>query len=803
MPTIRLQQTNFISGEIDPLLIGRTDLPQYKSGLLRAKDVIIRPQGDIQRRSGSIYVDELDLTYNTSDDSDGYKCRFVPFEFDTDNQYMLLFEEAVIRVYKNKTLQTTVAHPYAVDDLPDLYTAQALDTLILTHEDFLPRRLIRNSDVSWTLETLTLENIPRYAFEIDHHEPTFTITPSAVDGNITISASSVTTDTGTAQAGSSSTITLKAASSFTADDQPNGMFIEITAGTGAGQTRHIEDYVASTKVATVYPDWDTAPDATSSYSITAFKEAAIGEYAEVKNGFGRARYVEFVSSTQMKAVVEVPFFDTSAIVAGDWTSEHGWEETWSSTRGWPRTCAFHEGRLYFGGSKTRPNTVWGSRVGDFFDFYQGSGLDDEAVEATINTERFNKIINLVSASDLQIFTTGGEFVVRPSTGDVLTPTNFQVRPQSRYGSEPGVRTVDVNGTTVFVQRGGTSVMAFQYSDGVGQYQTQPLSVLFSHLLATPKHLAIKRSQRSDETDTLYIINQENPLREFYSGETNCTVLSLQPTQNVYAASTFSIGNYSVGVIGDDVYFMEYGTYTVGLTTTNKYIVGVFDRGFLVDLGEEHSVSPSDTYFPTMNDYIADRNGLAYRKYKSSLQNLDERYGPLPQAATRYEASDDPATVTIPKEGLGLDSGVASQTIHVGLSFFAEIRFLPLEPAGEQGSFQFSKKRLSEVSILGGACGPFEFRLHQGGVSSSSLRYLFAGNVGPDGLPYYAPSAGAFQNLNYSLLTNYSADTGTLIKAQGMLGYQNSSNDAVLILEEAEPPLGINIKLVEFKLTVGS
>ena len=34
--------------------------------------------------------------------------------------------------------------------------------------------------------------------------------------------------------------------------------------------------------------------------------------------------------------------------------------------GYPRTVTFHQGRLYFGGSKSRPSTIWGSKVGLFF-----------------------------------------------------------------------------------------------------------------------------------------------------------------------------------------------------------------------------------------------------------------------------------------------------------------------------------------------------------------------------------------------------------------------------------------------------
>ena len=76
-----------------------------------------------------------------------------------------------------------------------------------------------------------------------------------------------------------------------------------------------------------------------------------------------------------------------------------------------RSAAFHEGRLYFGGSKSRPNTIWGSGVINYFDFNAGTGLDDESVEATINTNQLNTIVNLFSGNDFRIFTTGGEFVI--------------------------------------------------------------------------------------------------------------------------------------------------------------------------------------------------------------------------------------------------------------------------------------------------------------------------------------------------------------------------------------------------------
>lgn len=75
-------------------------------------------------------------------------------------------------------------------------------------------------------------------------------------------------ESGTAQAGGATTITL-AADESAVDDAYNGKQIEITGGTGSGQVRIISDYVGSTKVATVSAAWDTNPDATSTYEIFA------------------------------------------------------------------------------------------------------------------------------------------------------------------------------------------------------------------------------------------------------------------------------------------------------------------------------------------------------------------------------------------------------------------------------------------------------------------------------------------------------------------------------------------------------
>jgi hypothetical protein len=654
-------QTNFSVGELDPLLRARTDLQQYQNALEKATNVIVQPQGGIRRRDGLEFITDFGSSFTNF--------KLIPFEFSVTDSYLLVFVVGRIYVYKDGVQQTDIngsgndylaAASITSDILDDLQYTQAVDTLILCHEDLQTKRLVRNADDNWTLENLPLTNLPKYAYAFDTHQPNFTITPSAVDGNITITASSVTTDTGTAQAGGSNTITLKSATSYTSDDDPNGMFITLTSGTGSGQTRHVEDYVASTKVLTVYPAWSTQPDNTTGYKVEAFAETTVNEYAQVTKTFGRARYVEFVSSTQMKAVVEVPFFDTGDILAGEWESEHGYEDVWSNDRGWPKSATFHEGRLYFGGSKSRPNTVWGSNVIDYFNFNTGSGLDDESVEATINTNQLNSIVNIIASADLRIFTTGGEFVVIQSEDSPVTPSNFLVRPQTRLGSKPGVPIEDLNGASVFVQRQGKSLNAFQFGSTTRSYQIQQVSVLSSHLVKNPVDLAARRSTSTDESDTLFLVNGDDG---------SMAVYSLLVGQNVIAPSQFTTDGEFIAVAVEisDVYVIVKRT----VNSATRYMLEKFNPDLTVDSAKSGGAASSVTM-----DHLEGKEVDIVR------DGVVEPVQTVPAS---------PYTITF--------ESAATSSHQVGLDYTINVKTMPTEPVLASGSVQGVRKRIVQVDAI--------------------------------------------------------------------------------------------------------
>ena len=480
-------QTNFTTGELDPLVRARVDLKAYDNALETAQNVICQPQGGLTRRPGTQFINELGGSPENG-------VRLIAFEFSTSDSYMLCFTNNTMYVYKNKALVHTQTSTGIVSaNLDQMCWTQSADTLIVVNEDMQPRKIVRNTDTSWTISAITFDSIPKYAFTLTTTNPAGSITASDVSGKVTITATSAVFNSG-----------------------------------------HVGQYI------------NASPQ-------------------------GRAKIVKFNSSTSVNVVTEFPFFDTTATTTGNWELETGYESVWSGTKGWPISVTFHQGRLYFGGSKSRPSTIWGSKVGLFFDFEAIEGLDDDAVEATLDTNTFNAITDIISGRDLQVFTTGGEFYVPQEGLTPITPTDFFFSTTSRNGSREGVRVKSLESGVLFIQRQGKALSEIAYSDTQLTYVTSKISLLAGHLLKGPKRMDIRRAVATDENDLLLIVNEDDG---------TMAVFSLLRLQNVIAPSEFTTdGSYiDVGVDITDIYSVVKRTDS----GSDKYYVEVFDSERLTD-----------------------------------------------------------------------------------------------------------------------------------------------------------------------------------------------------------------------------
>jgi len=577
-------QTNFTTGELDPLVRARVDLKAYENALEKAKNVICQPQGGVTRRPGTKFINELGGT-----PADGV--RLIAFEFSTDDSYMLAFTTNRMYVYKNKALITninasgndyldTTGFGLTGTHMDHLVWTQSADTLILVHEDQRPIKIVRGaSDSSWTISNITFDSVPQYAFTIATSNPAATLTPSDVSGKITL-----------------------------------------TASTGVFNSGHVGQYI------------NADPQ-------------------------GRAKIVKYVSSTVVNVVTEFPFFDTSAIASGDWELETGYEDVWSASKGWPRSVTFHQGRLFFGGSKSRPSTIWGSKVGLFFDFEAVEGLDDDAVEATLDTNTFNAIVDIISGRDLQVFTTGGEFYVPQEGLTPITPTDFFLSTTSRNGCKEGVRVKQLESGILFIQRQGKALSEIAYSDTQLTYITSKISLLSGHLLKNPTRMDIRRAVATDENDLLLIINESDG---------TIVAFSLLRLQNVIAPSEFTtVGSFvDVGVDITDIYTIV----KRDDNGTDKYYVEVFDNTYLTDSGVKGTTASS----------------LDMSHVDGATVNvISDGYVELNQVADSAVTFVNPPTASS----------------EVGLPISVEVKTMPVDLKIQTGTRIGFKKRIVEVNAL--------------------------------------------------------------------------------------------------------
>ena len=584
-------QTNFSTGELDPLLRARVDLQSYSNALEEATNVVVQPQGGIRRRPGSKYIISLP---NSSSESVANGVRLVPFEFSTSDSYMLCFTHNRMYVFKNAVQQLDI-NAGTIDyldtssvgltgaRLANLTWTQSADTLILCHQDINPVKIVRGAnDSAWTASALSFDSIPKYAFTISTSNPSGTLTPSAVSGKVTL-----------------------------------------TASTG-----------------------------------TPFSAASVGQYINASPQ-GRAKIVKYTSATVVDAIVEFPFFNTSAIANGSWEYESGYEAVWSSGKGWPRSVTFHEGRLFFAGSKSRPSTVWGSKVGLFFDFEPTEGLDDDALEATLDTNTFNAIVDVTSGRDLQIFTTGGEFYCPQEGLEPITPTNFFMKAVTRNGAKEGVRVQQLESGTLFLQRQGKSLNEFAFTDTQLTYVTSKISLLAGHLLKSPTRMALRRSVATDENDLLLIVNS--------TGGT-IAAFSLLRVQNIIAPSEFTTdGEYlDVGVDLTTIYTVVKRT----INSTTQYFVEVFDDSLQLDSAKSGGAAAS----VSMSHLVA-----------KSVQVI------LDGAVQAAQTVPGGGTVTFPRS--------AASSYQVGLNFTTQAVTMPADIKIASGTRLAYQKRILEVNAI--------------------------------------------------------------------------------------------------------
>jgi hypothetical protein len=326
--------------------------------------------------------------------------------------------------------------------------------------------------------------------------------------------------------------------------------------------------------------------------------------------------------------------------------------------------AFYEGRLYFGGTRSLQQSLFGSAVNNILDFEILEGLDDEAIFVTLAGQQLNAINGLYAGRSLQIFTTGGEFRYAKAQGVPITPGDAPAN-QTQYGAAR-VRPVGNDGATVFIQRNRKSVRDFRFDYEEDAFNSLGVSSLAPHLINGAVDLAVWNGSTTDEISLVYVINADG----------TAAILNSRKESNVQAWTQWTTfdgsvggtgGFKAVGVVLEDVYFAVRRT----LNGVERVFLEQLDRNLYTDSAVQRVAASTATI--TGLDHL---NGVSARVRADGFVLGNE--------------TPSGGTATIDQTGADVE---------VGLNFNPTITPMPLNtlmPTGGSGPNFMQKRRVVKV-----------------------------------------------------------------------------------------------------------
>ncbi len=461
-------QPSFAGGEIGPSLYGRVDMAKYAVALRKCRNFIVRQYGGVENRPGTRFIGAAKFS--------GQKCRLIPFQFSTVQTYVLELGNFYMRVIKdgayvlngsNSTYE--IAMPYAAADLFRIKFTQSADVLTIVHPYYPPMELRRYAHDNWQIVAVETKNGP---FEDINVDEAVKVYASGTTGNIVLTANS--SIFGAEQAGKLFYLEQPAVDSVPV--------WETSKSTTVGDIRRADSnyYRANTggKTGTLRPS-HTEGAAYDGWGGSEDDSTGV-QWEYLHSGFGIVRITSVANggtSANATVISRIP-----ENVVGSTKASYKWARyAWNSANGYPGTVVYYQQRLFFAASTAYPQTVWGSRTGDYKDFGKSNpAQDDDRIIYTYAGRQVNEIRHLIDVGSLVALTSGGEFVVTGDQNKTLTPSSFSFSSQGSNGAS-NVPPIAVANIALFIQEKGSTVRDLAYSFDVDGYQGNDLTILANHL----------------------------------------------------------------------------------------------------------------------------------------------------------------------------------------------------------------------------------------------------------------------------------------------------------------------------------
>ncbi len=475
-------QTSFTSGILSPRFWARSDLPQYRSGLKDSDNMIVTRHGPMESRSGTVFLEDLGDNY----------ARPFPFQLIPNNVTGEAF--SAVAVADGRLIVNGANGSLFQDDLVNtsfnigltgwskLFTSGKSTVLwssgsvLLTPEDKFPNGALAGITQEVNLLAGTENEERRISFTSNFIgsfiPPTMSIKigTSAGAGDI-FEQEFFAVDNGEVlfnpNGATTYWITFSCVNNVGGGPPDPNMPVY-----GSRALTSVTSALTSTGAIEFVHPWDEndirtmqtemAPNEFSMYFLCQDKAPQKLNYDLATNTWSFAP-VAFVGAPT------------------DWAAGN-----------YPTTLTFFQGRSWWAGVQSKPQTFWGSKSND------ESTIDNELETLTTGSEandglefslsKAGRIRWIEGGNNLVIGTNAGEFIANGSQG-IITPDDIFVAQQSAEGGE-AVNTILVGSMVMFVSGDGRKLLAIRYQEDQNQWRANEISFTAENLTLNKKIISI-------------------------------------------------------------------------------------------------------------------------------------------------------------------------------------------------------------------------------------------------------------------------------------------------------------------------
>ena len=584
-------------------------------------------------------------------------------------------------VYLGGAGDLVIPTPWSMTNVVALRTQQSIDVLYCGDGYNQQRQIEHRGPLSWGIALYRSNNGPFIP-----GPSRLTMTPAALTGNTTLTASEGYFKSGHVGALIELTQTGKTvSSSFNANGQTSDYVTII--GISAGRTFQ-RTGVSSSFVGTIVLERSFDPDDPTSwttystyvdaaagfakidvadgqdnltvhyrYRVTAYTSGSATMTLEYVSGvqIGRARVTGYTSATQVSIETIVNFGNTGAT--------RNWRiGDWSSVRGWPRTPVIHDGRLIW----FRQDQVYGSVSDDYTNFDDETIGDSGPFQRSVGSGGEEGVVWALALDKLTVGTAAFEAVIAASELDqALTPTAFTVRKPSRRGCAD-LNAVEYDDGAFFTQRSKRRLYDLHVPQGSNRFRSHEISRLNPAAFRN----AIRKMAVQQQPDTrLYVVLWDGTM----------AVVTYDREDEVVAITTILIEGSTIEDVAAIQDVDQDDIYVIVLRGGNRYI-----ERFAKEAAQR-SVSTC-----ALLDH--------YDVLTGSVSQITGATHLAGETVNVWADGERRANVTLNGSGVGTLDGTYSRVVY-GKSYTGEFRTVKLAYAAQLGTALGQTKRIAGAGLI--------------------------------------------------------------------------------------------------------